>query len=241
MRAENTNFKVVCATDSAEIYLYDVIGEDFFGGISAKMFADEMNKLKAVKNIDVRINSPGGNVFDGFTMYTLLKSSKANVNVYVDGLAASIASVIAMAGDSIEISATGMMMIHDPSGMTFGTSQDHRKQADLLDKIRDQIVDVYESRTGMDKTAIADMMAGEKWFNPQEAMDGKFADRIGADAAIAACLRPDLFKYKNMPDALTHDNGIAADVATLVQKSAADYRKEINSRLEKWRNEHASV
>ncbi len=238
MRAENTNFRVVCAADSAEIYLYDVIGEDYFGGISAKMFADEMNKLKAVKNIDLRINSPGGSVFDGFTMYTLLKSSKANVNVFIDGLAASIASVIAMAGDSIEISSTGMMMIHEPSGMTFGGSEEHRKQADLLDKIRDQIVDVYASRTGMDKPVLADMMAGEKWFNPQEAMDAKMVDAIGADAAIAACLRPDLFKYKNMPKNFGQPQATSEEIELRKRK---ELRDKIDSSLKKWRNEHASL
>ncbi len=238
MRAENTNFRVICAADNAEIYLYDVIGEDFFGGISAKMFADEMNKIKGVKNIDVRINSPGGNVFDGFTMYTLLKSSKANTNVFVDGLAASIASVIAMAGDSIEISSTGMMMIHDPSGFTIGTSQDHRKQADLLDKIRDQIVDVYGSRTGMDKAMIADMMAGEKWFNSQEAMDAKMVDSIGVDKAIAACLRTDLFKYKNLPQNFVQPVATGEEIELRKRK---ELRERIDSQKLQWRNEHATV
>jgi ATP-dependent Clp protease, protease subunit len=237
MRAENTNFRIVCAADNAEIYLYDVIGEDFFGGISAKMFADEMNKLKNAKNIDVRINSPGGNVFDGFTMYTLLKSSKANVNVYIDGLAASIASVIAMAGDSIEISATGMMMIHDPSGFSMGNAAEMRKMADLLDKIRDQIVDVYGSRTGIDKTELADMMAAETWFNPQEALDQKFATAVGADAAIAACLRTDLFKYKNMPKNLLQPQATSEELELRKRRELCE---KINSNLAKWRTEHVA-
>ncbi len=237
MRAENTNFKVVCAADSAEIYLYDVIGEDFFGGISAKMFADELNKIKSVKQIDLRINSPGGSVFDGNTMYTLLKSHKANINVYIDGLAASIASVIAMAGDSIEISSTGMMMIHDPSGVSMGPAEDHRKMADLLDKIRDQIVETYAARSNKPKDELAALMAGETWFNPQEAVDAGLADSVGADAAIAACLRPDLFKYKNLPTNLTQQQATAEELA---RRKHDEYKNRIETSLKKWREENAA-
>ncbi len=238
MRAENTNFKVVCAADSAEIYLYDVIGEDFFGGISAKMFADELNKIKSVKQINLRINSPGGSVFDGNTMFTLLKSHKANINVYIDGLAASIASVIAMAGDSIEISSTGMMMIHDPSGVSMGPAEDHRKMADLLDKIRDQIVDTYASRSSKPRDELASLMANETWFSPQEAVDAGLADSVGADAAIAACLRPDLFKYKNMPTNLTQPNATPEELA---RRQHEQYKNRIETSLKKWREENGNA
>ncbi len=200
MRANFTGFKIECSGDNAEIYLYDMIGSDMFGGISAKDFADQMVKAKNAKRIDLRINSPGGDVFDGMAMYTLLKSSKAKINVYVDALAASIASVIAMAGDTIEMATPAMMMIHDPWGMTSGTAEDMRKQADLLDVVKGQIADVYAARTGMSGEQIRQMMAGEKWMTAQEARGMKFADQIGPDQAIAACIDRERFThYKKIP------------------------------------------
>lgn len=202
MRSEHSNFKVVCAGDKAEIFLYDVIGADFFGGISAKRFADELRGAKGAKTIDVRINSPGGDVFDGFSIYTLLKSHQAKVNVYVDGLAASIASVIAMAGDEIEISENGFVMIHDPWSFSVGNAAELRKQADLLDNIRNSIVDTYVARTGGESEAIQDMMAAETWLNSSDAISNGFADRVGSESAIAASVRPELFKFRNLPASL---------------------------------------
>lgn len=202
MRSDYQGFKVHCAGDAAEIYVYDVIGEDFFGGISAKQFADELGKVKGAKQIDVRINSPGGDVFAGNTMFTLLKSHPAKVNVYIDGLAASIASVIAMAGDTVEISTNGMLMIHNPFGMSFGTAEEHRKLADLLDKVKDNIAETYVSRSGMDAKQVAELMDAETWFTAEEALANKMVDRIGGEMAIAACVKPGLFKFKNMPQAL---------------------------------------
>ncbi len=203
MKSQKPDFKVIVNGDNATMYLYDVIGADFFGGISAKMFADELGRAKAAKQIDVRINSPGGSVFDGNTMFNLLKQSKAKINVYVDGVAASIASVIAMAGDEIEIAPNAMMMIHEPSGAEFGTAEDHRKMADLLDKVRGTLLDTYVSRTGADAQAISDMIAAETWLTSQESLDMGFADRIGQEQAVAAWINPKLFNYRHVPESLT--------------------------------------
>lgn len=212
MRAHSTNFRVVSATDKAEIFLYDVIGADFFGGITAKMFADELNSLGNVKSIDVRINSPGGDVFEGFTMFSLLKSHKAKVNVFVDGLAASIASVIAMAGDTIEVASNGYLMIHNPWSFfdsIVGDANEMRskipeieKKAALLDKIRDSIVDTYASRANIETEELKALMDAETWFNSSEAVANGFADVAGTELAVAACLRPELLKFHNMPRAL---------------------------------------
>ena len=228
MRAENRQFKVICAGELAEVYLYDVIGDDMFGGISAKMFADELGKAKGAKRIDVRINSPGGDVFAGNTIYTLLKSHSAKVNVYIDGLAASIASVIAMAGDTIEISQNGMLMIHDPFGGSFGTAEEHRKLADLLDKVKDSIADTYVSRSGMNKDEAIKLMAAETWFTSQEALDAKLVDRVGSDLAIAACVRSDLFKFKHLPESLVAKADEADEPAQTVSFET-DLRRKINA------------
>ena len=128
---------------TGEIWLYDQVGEGFFGGMSAKTFNDELNKLGKVDTINLRINSPGGSVFDGVAIYNTLKRHPARLEVDVDGIAASIASVIAMAGDEIRMAANSMMMIHDPYGMSMGNSDEMRKTADLLDQIKGTIVVNY--------------------------------------------------------------------------------------------------
>lgn len=193
------NFKVAVAAKRAEILLYDSIGEDIFGGISAKTFADELAKAKGVSQIDVRINSPGGDAFAGFTMYNLLKSHKAKVNVYVDGLAASAASIIAVAGDEIEIAANGMMMIHNAWTIVSGDSEAFAKQADLLAKIDQSIAETYAAKTKGSVDTIRTQMAVETWLTAEQAKEQGFADRIGQEHAIAACIRPDVFKYRNVP------------------------------------------
>jgi ATP-dependent Clp protease protease subunit len=202
MKATNQYFKVRNAGETAEIYLYDVIGEDFFGGISAKQFADELGKLKNAKVINVRINSPGGDVFAGTTMATLLRSHPAQKHAYVDGLSASIATRIMLACDTVEMAANSMAMIHEPFGGSMGTASDHRKLADLLDTIRVSLAEGYASKTGLPQDQVEQMMADETWFTAQEAVDIGLADSIGSEMAIAACVRSDLFKFKHMPAGL---------------------------------------
>ena len=107
-------FEIKCKGTMADILIYEDIGDGWLGGISAKTFADELKKLKNLTQLNVRINSPGGAVFDGLAIYNTLKKHKANVTVSIDGLAASIASVIAMAGDQITMAENALMMIHDP-------------------------------------------------------------------------------------------------------------------------------
>ncbi len=210
MKAKAPNFSIENSGDNATIYLYDRIGLDFFGdGISIKSFADELGKIRNARHIDLRINSGGGSVFDGNTMYTLLKDHKAKINVFIDGIAASIATVVAMAGDTIEIAPNGLMMIHEPTNWVpdfQGDSKAYRqralddvKQADLLETVRKNIVDTYVARTGADPEELMSLMANETWFNAQQALERKFVDRIGNQYAVAACVDLDGFKYRNVP------------------------------------------
>lgn len=234
MKANKPDFRLVNTAETPVLYLYDVIGADFFGGISAKMVADELATIKGAKSIDVRINSPGGDVFDGNAIFTLLKSHGAKINVFVDGLAASIASVIAMAGDSIEISSAGYFMIHDPSGLSFGNSAEHRKMADLLDKIRDTIVDVYSEKSSASREQLSDWMSTETWFNAEESVANGFASAIGADQKVAACIDPRLFRYRAIPQNLTTETPPEP-----VQASPAEVLESIQRRIQqdrlKWR------
>jgi ATP-dependent protease ClpP protease subunit len=160
-----------------EIWLYDQVGEGWFGGMSAKTFVAELQKLGKVDVINLHINSPGGSVFDGVAIYNSLKSHPARIEVDVDALAASIASVIAMAGDEIRIAENAMMMIHDPTGVAVGGAEEMRKTADLLDQIKDVIVSTYVKRTKKENEIRA-MMAEETWMTGGDAVDMGFADLL---------------------------------------------------------------
>jgi len=192
-----------------EIFLYDDIG-DSWDGTTAKSFAEDLKGLGELRTLNVFINSPGGYVFDGVAIYNQLKRHKARKVVQIDGIAASIASVIAMAGDEIAIAANGMMMIHDPWAFAFGTAAEMRKMADSLDKVRDSILGTYVRRTGADGERIEAMMAEETWFDAEDALELGFADKITEEVAIAAKARGfDLSKFRNAPAELVKAAGEA--------------------------------
>jgi len=167
----------------ATIWLYEEIG---FWGVTAKKFADDLNALGDVSTITVRINSPGGDVFDGLAIYNTLLRHPATVNVEIDGLAASIASIIAMAGSTVAISPNAMMMIHDPWTIALGGAEDFRKTAELLDQVKTSLVSTYQAKTGQTATAIAEKMSDETWFEAQEAIDFGLADEMTDAAPIEA-------------------------------------------------------
>lgn len=160
------------------IRLYDAIGPDWIGMIGAETIARVLDEAGDVKTIDLRINSPGGDVFEGVAIYNQLVAHKATVNVTIDGLAASIASVIAMAGDDIAIAKAGQVMIHPPSGMAWGTSADMRQLADLLDSIQGSITGVYADRTGRDADELKAWIDAETWMTAEQAVERGFADRV---------------------------------------------------------------
>lgn len=179
---------------SAEILLYEQIGNDFWEeGITAKQFASDLRAIGKVRTIDVRINSPGGSAFDGLAIYNALKEHPANVTIHIDGLAASIASVIAMVGDEVRISETALMMLHNPSGMAAGNANDIRAYLTMLEKIRESIVLAYQEKTGLSADEIEDLLDKETWLTADEAVASGFADAISNQPAIAAKFeRPDL-------------------------------------------------
>jgi len=200
---------------TGEIWLYDQVGEGFFGGMSAKTFNDELNKLGKVDTINLRINSPGGSVFDGVAIYNTLKRHPARLEVDVDGIAASIASVIMMAGDEIRMAANAMCMIHNPMGFSMGGSDEMRKTADLLDQIKGTIVDTYAKRTGEQSAVISALMDDETWFTADEAVRHGFADVITEEQRIAASYSFDFSKFKHPPKMLTGGTTPARDMAAV--------------------------
>lgn len=175
-----TSIKVINKGDRrGEVLIYDVIGEDFFGdGVTAKKFRADLDSLGEVDVIDVRINSPGGSVFDGIPIYNALLNHKATVNVWIDGAAWSMASGIAMAGDTVNMAENALFMMHDPSTFSFGSSDDLRKEADRLDKVKDQLAVAYERKSGLSKDEITDLMSAETWLDANEAKDKGFVDNV---------------------------------------------------------------
>jgi ATP-dependent Clp protease protease subunit len=186
----NKWFEIKNKSDKAEIWIYEEIGQDFWtgDGITAKNFQKELSDIKAGQ-IDLHINSPGGLVFDGITIYNLLKQHPANVTTYIDGLAASIASVIALAGDKVIMAENALFMIHKASGMVMGNSDDMRDFAEKLDKVNGSIATTYTSKTKKDEKEINDLMAAETWMTAEEALEMGFIDEISGEADMAACAK----------------------------------------------------
>jgi ATP-dependent protease ClpP protease subunit len=186
-------FSMAAVDRSAEILIYDTIGDDgWYGGVGSKDFLQQLTGLGDVDEITVRINSPGGNVFEGIAMQ-------------IDSLAASVATVIAMAGDTITISDSGMMMVHNASGFCMGEATDMRDMADLLDKIRAGTMLGAYARTGKTADELTAIMDAETWYTAQEAVDAGWADSITKVPAKTASARMqyDLSPYKHAPKKLS--------------------------------------
>lgn len=191
--------------ENGELLIYDQIGESFWEeGITAKTFSRDLRALgKKIKNITVRINSPGGSVWDGLAIYNTLKQHNARVLVLVDGLAASIASVIAMAGDDVQMADSALMMIHNPSSVVAGDSRSMREAADVMDKTKEQLVKAYAAKTGMDSEEIARLLDDETWMTSDEAFEMGFIDGIVEDAPeLAACHTQDVPESFHVPASL---------------------------------------
>jgi len=185
----------------ATVYLYDIVGDDWFGGVSAKEFVPQLNALDA-DTIHLRINSPGGDVFDARAIATALKNHKANVIAHIDGQAASAATYIALAADEVEIADGGFFMIHNAWTIAMGNAADLTETATLLQKVDATIVADYQRKTGKGAEQIAQWMADTTWFTAQEALDQGFVDRI-AEGQKAAKNQWNLAAYGNAPAALT--------------------------------------
>ena len=194
---------------AAELWLYDEIGPTVWGenGITAAGVRVALESVTAPV-LDVRVNSPGGSVFEGLAIHTLLARHSARVRVHVDGLAASIASVVAMAGDEIIMAPGAMMMVHNAWGWASGQSGDLRAMADTLDKVSGQLAGVYAGRTGLDVDRVASLMAAETWMTGAEAVAAGFADRVVdvfEPAGVAARASFDLarvaarYRYRRAP------------------------------------------
>lgn len=193
----NNWYSIQAKGTNAEIVIYDEIGA---WGVSAKSFMEELKALGGITDITLRLNSPGGSVFDGTAIYTQLKQHEAQVTVFVDGLAASMASVIAMAGDLVVMPENAMMMIHNPWTMAIGDAEELRNNADVLEKIKKAMISAYTQKTGLSEEEVSAIMDAETWYTGAEAVELGFADEHHESLDIAACVKGfDLTKFQNSP------------------------------------------
>lgn len=206
--------------DAVEMLIYDEIG---FWGITAKQVADELAQIEA-DTIHLRINSPGGDVFDGVAIHNALRAHPAQIITHIDGLAASIASVIALAGDEVRMAPNAFFMIHNPWGVTIGDAKLHRKMAGTLDKIAEgAIASTYMAKTGEALETVETWMDEETWFNASEAQEAGFADVVeeAAPAEARGALPFDLSIYQHVPAALHYE---LPDPETLTQEQVREYQ-----------------
>lgn len=169
------------------VTLYDEIGAF---GAGSKQFLGDIGKLSG-QHIHLRINSPGGSVVEGTAIYNALRRHKGGVTVHIDALAASMASVIAMAGAPVLIADNALLMIHNPWTVSMGGSEDLRKEADLLDMLKVNLRNAYVRKTGLGETEIQDMMDKETWLDAVDAVALGFADAIEEGVAAAATATPE--------------------------------------------------
>jgi ATP-dependent protease ClpP protease subunit len=193
----NSWYTIRATADGAELSIHDEIGAY---GVSAKDFIAELGKLPGDAAFTLRLNSPGGSVFDAVAIYNALKRHAGPVTVSIDGIAASAASYIAMAGDSVVMPENAFLMIHDPSGLVMGTAADMRAMAEALDKIASALIKGYAAKSGKAEDEVAALMAAETWFTAAEAVEAGFANSMSEPVKIAASF--DVTRFRNAPPAV---------------------------------------
>ena len=189
------------SVSETEISIFDEIG---MYGVSAKQFISDLKSIPATDRIVLKIHSPGGEVFDGNAIFNALQR-RGNVEVQIEGLAASMATVISLAGMPVKMASNGFYMIHNPWGVAMGDASELRDQAQLLDKIRSNMVGAYAAKSGQSAEQIQEWMDSETWFTAEEALSAGFVDEITDTLSLAASSNKfaRMAKFKNAPANLT--------------------------------------
>lgn len=219
-RSQPFSIKAKSAT-KAEIVIYASIGSSWFeDSLSAKQFSDELKALDpAVNELHVRINSPGGDVFDGVAIYNRLKQHSAKKIVYIDGLCASIASIIALAGDEIIMGEGALYMIHLPWTYTMGDRNALENTVQRLMDIEEQMISIYAKRSNLGRSEIRKMLEDETWLDADQAIEHGFVDSKTAETqAIAASVLDMKWLSKAPRNIKTQDVVVKSEVAALKNK-----------------------
>ena len=239
---------------TGELLLYGPIGADggfawLFDEVTPKQFKEDLDALGDINELHVFINSGGGDVFAGQAIHSILKRHNAHVTVHVDGLAASIASVVAMAGDKIVMPRNAMMMVHNPWTFGLGDAAEFRHLAETLDQVRESIIAAYESKTDLDRDELLGLLNAETWMTADEAVEFGFADEIEAEKKIAASVigagqamfngrvfdftryehAPDLQALVGLDDDAPHDS--YSNQAAVAMEALAEYERRSLSRI----------
>ncbi|WP_436884096.1 head maturation protease, ClpP-related [Staphylococcus pseudoxylosus] len=223
--------------NKGEIYIYgDIVSSKWDEtDVTAVDFKNELNQLGDVSEIDVHINSAGGNVFEGHAIYNMLKMHKAKVNIYVDALAASIASVIAMSGDTIFMHKNSFMMIHNSWIMTLGNSKDLRQTANLLDKTDQSSNNAYlDKATNLSEAELKQLLEAETWLTADEALEKGLADEIIGASEIAASISKDSYQmFKQVPENIEKDVDKITTVSDIQEDNTVETPQETMTQVEK--------
>jgi len=212
-----------------DLFVYDVIGDDWFGGVKAEDFVRELKAIKG-DTINLHIDSPGGDVFAAAAMGAALDASGKRVIAYIDGLAASAASKLAMHAHEVVIADGAFLMIHNAWTIAYGNRHDFIKQADILEKVDNSLVSVYVSKSGADADKIRAWMDAETWFTADEAVTEGFADRK-AERQKTAALAWNLSAYDKTPEALIKPPKAESDPFPQPDRAAMERRVNLLSRI----------
>lgn len=227
------SIKAQADSDETEVVVYDEIG---YWGVTAAQFIREFKSIPAQNSIKLRINSPGGDVFDGLAIYNVIARHEGKVTATIDGLAASAASVIAMAANQIVMPENAFMMIHDPWGVSIGNADELRDMAEVLDKIKAGLVSTYVNRSGQSAEKISELMSAETWLTAAEAKELGLADEVAPAMKVAASYSRG--RFQNLPAGFTEQddrggvraalqNDIAAIHAECAKAGVPEYAAEL--------------
>jgi ATP-dependent Clp protease protease subunit len=222
---------VTARGEAAEILLYGPIGTTLFEGITAKDFREAV-KANANKPLTIRVNSPGGSVFEASAMLQALDEHKKPVSAIVDGVAASAATMVLMGAKNIKVATNGLLMIHEAQWGQYGRASELRAMADTLDKMNDQLVGSYRRRSKLSESELKEKMAAETWMTGKEAVDFGFADEVmeavPASAFVALSEMAQKFQYKHLPEIPKAEVKVDADL--LARRVRLDVLKRHHSR-----------
>ena len=186
------NIKSQASTNMVDVYLFDEIGAY---GVTAQSFINDIKDYKK-QSLNLHINCVGGDVFEGMAIYNVLKKRTQKTTIYIEGIAASMGSIIALAGDEVIMSENSLYMIHNAWGGTMGEASEMRKYADILEKLSNETADIYVKKTGLSIEIVKEMMNKETWMNANEALELGFIDAVSDAVKVAAKI--DVSKFKNI-------------------------------------------
>lgn len=230
------------AKDFGEVYLYGaIVGSKWDDDeVTAADFKRALDGLGDINKLNIYINSPGGSVFAAQAIFSMLQRHPAKKYVFIDGLAASAASFVAMVGEVISMPVNSMMMIHKPYSVSIGNSDELRREAERLDKVEGVMMDTYMTKLEgkIDREKLAELLAAETWLTAKECLQYGFCDELIAESRVAACVDPEIMAhYRNIPeviDSMRGGDGLDAqqrqELAVLIDQTNKDL-EEVNKYL----------